>query len=338
MNASLGRTSSLVVLLAAVGWLLGGGLAIAQDSSAQPDATGASQPAASKPAVDSPQASSPPAAGQPPQAAETSPQPSTENVPATSPASVREVRASAPGTVEAPSSSKLDAYHMFLEADPVVKGVMVILAAGSVLAWSIFAVMMLRITVKEQRLYRALFMFDGKMPTDAVAIVSIYGDAFRLMNVAKEEIARSPIGITEGVIERARDAMHHEEVKAGRRVGAGLGVLASIGSTGPFIGLLGTVWGIMHSFVNIANTGTTNLSVVAPGIAEALLATAIGLVAAIPAVVFYNILTRRGSHYRTVLSAVSSAILRNLSRELDGAAGVERKVVTRIEPKQAVTA
>src|SRR5690606_9407579 len=102
-----------------------------------------------------------------------------------------------------------------------------------------------------------------------------------------------------------------------RRISQSLGVLASVGSVGPFVGLFGTVWGIMNAFVGIAETQTTNLAVVAPGIAEALLATAFGLVAAIPAVVIYNAFARSVTGYRQLLSDVSAGIERLVSRDLD---------------------
>jgi biopolymer transport protein ExbB len=97
----------------------------------------------------------------------------------------------------------------------------------------------------------------------------------------------------------------------------GTGVLASIGATAPFVGLFGTVWGIMNSFIGISRAHTTNLAVVAPGIAEALLATALGLVAAIPAVVMYNLLARWTAGYRAQHADASAAVLRLVSRDLD---------------------
>jgi biopolymer transport protein ExbB len=96
-----------------------------------------------------------------------------------------------------------------------------------------------------------------------------------------------------------------------------MGVLATIGSTAPFVGLFGTVWGIMNSFINISKSQTTNLAVVAPGIAEALLATAIGLVAAIPAVIIYNHFARGTRTYLELVSRASGAAARLLSRDLD---------------------
>src|SRR5690606_245186 len=106
------------------------------------------------------------------------------------------------------------------------------------------------------------------------------------------------------------------EVAAARRMTRGTGVLATIGAIGPFVGLFGTVWGIMNAFIGIAEAQTTNLAVVAPGIAEALLATALGLVAAIPAVVIYNHFTRRIAARKGLVADTSAAVLRLVSRDL----------------------
>ena len=100
----------------------------------------------------------------------------------------------------------------------------------------------------------------------------------------------------------------------------GMATLATIGATSPFVGLFGTVWGIMNSFIGISKAQTTNLAVVAPGIAEALLATAMGLVAAIPAVVMYNGFARAITAYRAELGDAAAEVLRHLSRDLDRAA------------------
>jgi biopolymer transport protein ExbB len=125
-----------------------------------------------------------------------------------------------------------------------------------------------------------------------------------------------------GIKERVASRLQRLEVAAGRRMARGTGLLATIGSTAPFVGLFGTVWGIMNSFIGISQSQTTNLAVVAPGIAEALLATATGLIAAIPAVVIYNIFARAIGAYRASLADLSAAILRMASRELDrGGAG-----------------
>jgi biopolymer transport protein ExbB len=106
------------------------------------------------------------------------------------------------------------------------------------------------------------------------------------------------------------------EAATGRRMLKGTGVLATIGATAPFVGLFGTVWGIMNSFIGISRSQTTNLAVVAPGIAEALLATALGLAAAIPAVVIYNHFSRQVAAYRALVGDTSAAVLRLVSRDI----------------------
>ena len=120
-----------------------------------------------------------------------------------------------------------------------------------------------------------------------------------------------------GIKERVASRLRRLELSAGRQMARGTGLLATIGATAPFVGLFGTVWGIMNSFIGISNTQTTNLAVVAPGIAEALLATATGLVAAIPAVVIYNLFARGIGGYRAMLADYSAMILLLVSRELD---------------------
>ena len=124
----------------------------------------------------------------------------------------------------------------------------------------------------------------------------------------------------EGVKERLASRLQRIEANRGRIMMRGTGVLATIGATAPFVGLFGTVWGIMNSFIGISKSQTTNLAVVAPGIAEALLATAIGLVAAIPAVVIYNVFSRQIASYRALLADASAEVLRLVGRDLDRAA------------------
>ena len=126
-------------------------------------------------------------------------------------------------------------------------------------------------------------------------------------------------GITDkdGLKERVGSRLERLEAAFSRRINRGTGVLATIGATAPFVGLFGTVWGIMNSFIGISKSHTTNLAVVAPGIAEALLATALGLAAAIPAVVIYNFFARQITGYRAALSDTSAEVLRLVSRDLD---------------------
>ena len=122
---------------------------------------------------------------------------------------------------------------------------------------------------------------------------------------------------TEGLKERAASRLERIEAAAGRAMTRGTGILATIGATAPFVGLFGTVWGIMDAFIGISKAQTTNLAVVAPGIAEALLATALGLVAAIPAVVLYNLLARYTTGCRALIADAAASVLRLLSRDLE---------------------
>jgi biopolymer transport protein ExbB len=135
--------------------------------------------------------------------------------------------------------------------------------------------------------------------------------------------ARMSAGLSSdtGIKERAASSFQEIMRAEARRIRIGMGVLATIGSTSPFVGLFGTVWGIMNSFIGISKSQTTNLAVVAPGIAEALLATAIGLVAAIPAVIIYNHFSRVTKSYLELVSRASGAAGRLLSRDLDRSHG-----------------
>ena len=134
--------------------------------------------------------------------------------------------------------------------------------------------------------------------------------------MAERKLSANSVDDRDGVKERVASRLERLESAAGRSMLKGTGVLATIGATAPFVGLFGTVWGIMNSFIGISRSQTTNLAVVAPGIAEALLATALGLAAAIPAVVIYNHFSRRIAAYRALVGDTSAAVLRLVSRDL----------------------
>ena len=159
---------------------------------------------------------------------------------------------------------------------------------------------------------RALVDFHFDLNTYATAIsIGLFGSiGFVLYSLAFQRTA-------DGLKERVASRLSRIEAQAGRRMSRGTGVLATIGSTAPFVGLFGTVWGIMNSFIGISESQTTNLAIVAPGIAEALLATAIGLVAAIPAVVIYNVFARSITGYRQLLADASAGVERLVSRDVD---------------------
>lgn len=212
---------------------------------------------------------------------------------------------------------------MFMAADWVVKSVMISLALASVLTWTVWLAKSLQLFGARSRAKRGLkAVMNARQLRDALqALENRGGVVATMVRAAQHEVSLSDPAIDQaggdGVKERVSSALSRIEVQAGRRMSNGTGVLASIGSTAPFVGLFGTVWGIMNSFIGIAETQTTNLAVVAPGIAEALLATAIGLVAAIPAVIIYNVFARSVTGYRQLLADAGAGIERLVSRDLD---------------------
>jgi biopolymer transport protein ExbB len=217
----------------------------------------------------------------------------------------------------------LSPWGMFMAADIVVKAVMVGLAFASVVTWTIWLAKALELATAKAAAGRALRRLEGADSLQGAAEGMTgrkgrpRGDVGLLFGSALDETRRSADLGEEGIKERVAIALSRIEARAGRAMTRGTGLLATIGSTAPFVGLFGTVWGIMNSFIGISQAKTTNLAVVAPGIAEALLATAIGLVAAIPAVIIYNVFARSITGYRALLSDASAEILRHLSRDLE---------------------
>jgi biopolymer transport protein ExbB len=214
--------------------------------------------------------------------------------------------------VSAALPKDLSVWGMFVAADLVVQGVMVGLAFASVLTWTVFVAKLLELGVANGRQRRMLAAIDG-----APSLADAPADP--LVRAAREEWKVSDGGSggdRDGLKERVASRLERLEAAAGRRMLKGTGLLATIGATAPFVGLFGTVWGIMNSFIGISKSQTTNLAVVAPGIAEALLATALGLAAAIPAVVIYNHFARRVSAYRALVGDTSAAVLRLVSRDV----------------------
>ena len=216
----------------------------------------------------------------------------------------------------------LSPWGMFMAADLVVKAVMVGLAFASVVTWTVWFAKTLELLFARRKVSRTLRALReaATLADAAAAMPKGRGPASATILAALGEWRASEGLPVEGIKERVEVALSRIEAKAGRRMTGGTGVLATIGSTAPFVGLFGTVWGIMNAFIGISKAQTTNLAVVAPGIAEALLATAIGLVAAIPAVVIYNVFARAIAAYRAQLADVSAEVMRHLSRDLDRAA------------------
>ncbi|TPP05412.1 tonB-system energizer ExbB [Rhizobium glycinendophyticum] len=212
---------------------------------------------------------------------------------------------------------------MFMAADWIVKSVMLALGFASLVTWTVWLAKTLQLFGARARAARGLkAVTQARSLKDALTVLESRGGVVAMMvRSAQHEMTLSDGAIdragAEGVKERVASALGRIEVRAGRQMSKGTGVLASIGSTAPFVGLFGTVWGIMNSFIGIAETQTTNLAVVAPGIAEALLATAVGLVAAIPAVIIYNVFARSVTGYRQLVSDAAAGIERLVSRDLD---------------------
>jgi biopolymer transport protein ExbB len=223
-----------------------------------------------------------------------------------------------------PIPHELSPLAMFLAADVVVKGVMIGLAAASVATWTVLIAKTIELGLARRRLARAVetltseaTMAEAAQHLDRKARIGRV-----LIEAAAEELRQSAhTSDKAGIKERVASRISRIEISAAKAMTRGTGLLATIGSTAPFVGLFGTVWGIMNSFIGISKAQTTNLAVVAPGIAEALLATAIGLVAAIPAVVIYNHFSRGVSGYKILLGDAAAAVLRLVSRDLDSGLG-----------------
>jgi biopolymer transport protein ExbB len=213
---------------------------------------------------------------------------------------------------------------MFMSADIVVKAVMIGLAFASLVTWTVFIAKTIELLAAQRRLKASLAVVERSrsLAEAHVTLGTHRGVLASLVNAAINE-ARLSTGLSSdaGVKERAASRFTDIQRTEARNMRRGMGLLATIGATAPFVGLFGTVWGIMNSFIGISKSQTTNLAVVAPGIAEALLATAIGLVAAIPAVIIYNHFSRQTKTYVELVGRGSGAAGRLLSRDLDRAHG-----------------
>ena len=217
----------------------------------------------------------------------------------------------------------LSPWGMFMAADWVVKSVMIGLALASLSTWTVWLAKSIELAAARVRAGSTLkIVHKAKTLAEATeAAENRGGPAALMLRMATHEMTLSDAVVAHtdggGIKERVSSILSRIETHAGRRMSRGTGVLASIGSVSPFVGLFGTVWGIMNAFIGISESQTTNLAVVAPGIAEALLATAIGLVAAIPAVVIYNVFARSITGYRHLLADVAAGVERLVSRDLD---------------------
>ena len=309
MTNSNKAAGSMVLLAAAISLL-------AAQAFAQ---TSAPAPASPAPAIASPVSPAPTAV------TPTAQQPAVQT-PAVQPSAVQTPTAEAPAaqqpvigqTAKNPTlPHNLSPWGMFMGADIVVKLVMIGLAFASLITWTICVAKLLELRHETKRAKKRIKVLgndislaeaerDARSGKDAVS---------KLVQSAAAEAALSDTVNDEGFKERVELRLSRVEAAMSRRISRGTGMLATIGATAPFVGLFGTVWGIMNSFIGISEAHTTNLAVVAPGIAEALLATAMGLIAAIPAVVIYNHLVRMITAYRALLGDASAQVMLLISRD-----------------------
>ncbi|WP_292061866.1 tonB-system energizer ExbB [Brevundimonas sp. UBA7664] len=234
-----------------------------------------------------------------------------------------------PAVVGGENHGKMTPASMFMDADPVVKTVMIGLVLASIFTWVLLLIKIFEFgslnrrtdqflesfrqarTIADMRRVATSDEFDGNPLADMAAAAT---DEIELSRQAGLSVTGDH---ADSALMRAQQAVSAVQAGLAKRLSGGQQFMASVGSTGPFIGLFGTVYGIMNSFIGIANTNTTNLAVVAPGIAEALLATGIGLFAAIPAVIFYNYFNTRISAYGTRSDGFSAELTNAISRNLD---------------------
>jgi biopolymer transport protein ExbB len=215
---------------------------------------------------------------------------------------------------------ELSPWTMFLNADILVKAVMVGLALASLATWTILIAKSIEFSMLRRKLRGGLRKVSGarSLAEAQLAMASTRNVLSSLLHAAIAELRLSQgIPNEAGIKERAASVFAEIVRAEARRVRIGMGLLATVGAISPFVGLFGTVWGIMNSFIGISKSQTTNLAVVAPGIAEALLATAVGLAAAIPAVIIYNHFSRVTKAYLELVSRASGVAGRLLSRDLD---------------------
>ncbi|MDI3401002.1 tonB-system energizer ExbB [Pseudomonas sp. V88_4] len=262
--------------------------------------------------------------------APTAPAATEQSAPAAAPAATDPVQAVDASATDAPEALEADntlgmahdlsPWGMYQNADVIVKAVMIGLAIASIITWTIWIAKGFELMGAKRRLRGEIAnLKKAASLKEASATAAKEGTlANLLVHDALEEMRLSANAREkEGIKERVSFRLERLVAACGRNMSSGTGVLATIGSTAPFVGLFGTVWGIMNSFIGIAKTQTTNLAVVAPGIAEALLATALGLVAAIPAVVIYNVFARSIAGYKAQVSDASAQVLLLVSRDLD---------------------
>jgi biopolymer transport protein ExbB len=227
------------------------------------------------------------------------------------------------------ANGKLTPIVMFEQADLVVKIVMIGLLLCSILSWTLLVIKLVEFGSLKRTSDRFLETFRGAKSINEMGRIAESEDFagnpmadMAAAAAAEVELSRQAgLNVTgefrDSTLMRATTAVNAVQASLARRLSGGMQFLASVGANAPFIGLFGTVYGIMNSFIGIANTNTTNLAVVAPGIAQALLATGIGLFAAIPAVVFYNYFQTQITGYGSRSEGFVAELINAISRQLD---------------------
>ena len=226
-------------------------------------------------------------------------------------------------------NSSYSIIELILQADIVVQAVMIILAAASIWSWTLTFDKIFKFFILKMKTSRFEEMFSFARSMDDIIKLSKRKTTHpfaKILNVAVEEwqlvdtnkiVASNDQNKKNSLKERIQNATQVAIDNSAMKLEKGMNFLAITGSVAPFIGLFGTVWGIMNSFQSIAMSKNTSLAVVAPGIAEALLATAIGLFAAIPAVFFYNVYNNKLNNFIDRMNGFSITVINALSRNLD---------------------
>ncbi|MHB8530672.1 MAG: MotA/TolQ/ExbB proton channel family protein [Caulobacteraceae bacterium] len=227
------------------------------------------------------------------------------------------------------AAGKLTPFLMFEQADIVVKVVMIGLLACSILSWTLLVIKLVEFNSLRRTSDRFLETFRGAKSIRDMGQIAESEDfagnpmadmaaaASAEVELSREAGLKVAGEHRDSTIVRAQTAIGAVQSSLARRLSGGMQFLASVGANAPFIGLFGTVYGIMNSFIGIANTSTTNLAVVAPGIAQALLSTGIGLFAAIPSVVFYNYFQTQITSYGARSEGFVAELINAISRQLD---------------------
>jgi biopolymer transport protein TolQ len=261
-----------------------------------------------------------------PRAAPTGPEAQTQQLPAAQAAPTTAVNVTEPGAIEGPGFSGISIYALFMRADPIVKTVMAILALASLWSWAIIFNKWIALGSLRRHANRFEKSFWSGTSLDDLyqqhvqridhPMVAVFASAIREWRRAFEG-GPPRESLLPGVKDRIDKSMSVTIQRESQGIENQLGFLATVGATAPFVGLFGTVWGIMNSFSAIAARHDTTLAVVAPGIAEALFATAMGLLAAIPAVIFYNKFANEIGRYIGRLEAFADEFSAILSRQID---------------------